>query len=133
MHDIANYKLDKSEYSKYVADINNDIRSGIKKLSASNSAIGAVSDTAHCDHLIDVLKVFINGQNEAQISKTSASQALHDPPHKKLISNYYSLELENANTSGLIKNVNMTCDSLGNFLAFCTAARNQYKKYNVAI
>ena len=134
MYDIANYKLKESELTKYVSDINNDIRSGTKKLPLSSDHIGKASDVSSQNDMSDIIKLLVESRTDVlKACQTTANPTPYIPPHKKVITNFYNLQVDNINTGDLMKNVNVTCDSMESFLTFYRTIYYQFKNYNVMI
>ena len=49
------------------------------------------------------------------------------------VNSFESLEIENVNTSDLMKNINISQDSLENFLTFYQTLYFQFKNHNVIL
>ena len=67
----------------------------------------------------DTIKLLVESQtNVLNTCKIAKNPDLYIPLHKEVITNFYSLQVSNINTGNLMKNANITCNSLKNILIF---------------
>ena len=54
-------------------------------------------------------------------------------PQKQIITNFYQLQIDNVNAADLMKTVNISCESLDNFVTFYQTLHYHFKNYNIMI